>query len=161
MAHAQRHGPPQILPQGSFEPMYRLPLEVGSGETPVLPLSIYGSVALARPAGSSDISSVSSGSFFIYLFDPQQAGLAGLSFDEGLYGTLGYVTDGQEVLRQGARAVAEAGDASVACTAQGADGAVPATPPQADPGGRHDHGREGGAGARPTRQSQRGQRIGT
>ena len=86
-------------PQGAFEPVYRVPLEVGSGEIPVLPLSIYGSVALARPLDVPD-SAVSATQFFIYLFDAQQAGLAGLSFDEGRYGVLGYVTDGADVLRQ-------------------------------------------------------------
>lgn len=34
--------PLEILPAGDFEPLYRLPLDVRSGELPVLPLSIYG-----------------------------------------------------------------------------------------------------------------------
>jgi peptidylprolyl isomerase len=34
--------------------------------------------------------------FFIYKFDPTQAGLAGLSFDEGEFAVLGYVTAGME-----------------------------------------------------------------
>lgn len=54
---------------------------------------------MARPLGAPDWVA-SSTQFFVYLFDAQQAGLAGLSFDEGLYGVLGYVTDGVEVLRQ-------------------------------------------------------------
>ena len=34
--------------------------------------------------------------FFIYKFDPSQAGLAGLSFDEGEFAVFGYVTSGME-----------------------------------------------------------------
>ena len=34
--------------------------------------------------------------FFIYKFDPSQAGLSGLSFDEGEFGVFGYVTGGME-----------------------------------------------------------------
>lgn len=34
--------PLEILAQGEFEPLYRSPLDVRSGELPVLPLSIYG-----------------------------------------------------------------------------------------------------------------------
>lgn len=34
--------PLEILAQGDFEPLYRSPLDVRSGELPVLPLSIYG-----------------------------------------------------------------------------------------------------------------------
>lgn len=42
-----RRSPPRVLPleilaAGDFEPIYRTPLDVRSGELPVLPLSIYG-----------------------------------------------------------------------------------------------------------------------
>ena len=47
--------PLEILARGEFEPRYRAPLELTSGELPVLPLSIYGSVALAHgPGGPGD-----------------------------------------------------------------------------------------------------------
>jgi len=36
--------------------------------------------------------------WFIYKFDKQQAGLAGLSFDEGTFGVFGYVTRGMDVV---------------------------------------------------------------
>ncbi|KAL4457505.1 hypothetical protein ABPG75_012370 [Micractinium tetrahymenae] len=88
--------PLEILPAGDFEPLYRLPLDVRSGELPVLPLSIYGAVAMAHlpdsDAGSSGY--VSGRQWFIYLFDRQQAGLAGLSFDEGEFGVCGYIVKG-------------------------------------------------------------------
>ena len=34
--------------------------------------------------------------WFIYKFDKQQSGLAGLAFDEGTFGVFGYVTEGLE-----------------------------------------------------------------
>lgn len=36
--------PLEILPAGQYEPVYRLPLDVQSGELPVLPLSITGAI---------------------------------------------------------------------------------------------------------------------
>ena len=39
--------PLEILPLGEFDPVYRSTLDVQSGELPVLPLSIYGSVRCA------------------------------------------------------------------------------------------------------------------
>lgn len=67
----------------------------------VLPLSIYGAVAFAHLPETDDASVgfVSSQKFFIYKYERQAAGLAGLSFDEGEFGVLGYVTRGQELLR--------------------------------------------------------------
>jgi hypothetical protein len=67
----------------------------------VLPLSIYGSVAMAhlpenRVAASGSL--VSGDQWFIYKFDKAQAGLSGLSFDEGEFGVFGYVTEGRELL---------------------------------------------------------------
>ena len=96
---AMRPVPLENLVAGSFEPVYRVPLDISAGEIPTLPLSLYGSVALARPRDFPD-SLVSGNSAFIYLFDARQKGLAGLSFDEGRFGTLGYVTEGIEVLEQ-------------------------------------------------------------
>lgn len=41
---AQAPVPLEILPAGQYEPLYRLPLDVQSGELPVLPLSITGAI---------------------------------------------------------------------------------------------------------------------
>jgi cyclophilin family peptidyl-prolyl cis-trans isomerase len=43
---------------------------------------------------------VSGDEWFMYKFDKQQAGLAGLSFDEGTFGVFGYVTNGLDVVKQ-------------------------------------------------------------
>jgi cyclophilin family peptidyl-prolyl cis-trans isomerase len=84
-----------FLDAGEFEPVYRLPLDVRGGELPVLPLSVRGSVAMGR--GTDDANGYMSGEeFFVYKFDPSQAGLAGLSFDEGEFAVFGYVTAGME-----------------------------------------------------------------
>ena len=91
--------PLEILPMGDFEPLYRLPLDVRSGELPVLPLSINGSVAMARSSDQANsIGYVSNEQFFIHKFDKQQSGLAGLAFDEGEFGVFGYITEGRELL---------------------------------------------------------------
>lgn len=85
--------PLEMLPAGDFEPLYRTRLDVRSGELPVLPLSIYGAVAMAHlPGDDAGGGLVSSQRWFIYKFDRSQAGLSGLSFDEGEFGVLGYVT---------------------------------------------------------------------
>ncbi|KAG2432024.1 hypothetical protein HYH02_013094 [Chlamydomonas schloesseri] len=86
--------PLEIMPLGEFEPLYRLPLDVQSGELPVLPLSISGAVTFARlPSTESYLSGTD---WFVYKFDKQQAGLGGLAFDEGQFGVFGYVTEGLE-----------------------------------------------------------------
>ncbi|GAB4820888.1 hypothetical protein N2152v2_007934 [Parachlorella kessleri] len=109
--------PLEMLPLGDFEPQYRAQLDVQSGELPVLPLSINGAVAMAQLPSDPDSSSgsgdftgvgalgggtlngaVSSRQWFIYKFDRFQAGLAGLSFDEGSFGVFGYVTEGADEL---------------------------------------------------------------
>lgn len=84
------------------------------GELPVLPLSVYGSVVMAHSAVSEELSSPNQ--FFFYLYDKRnvskifsnnideiyissmlktlnlwQAGLGGLSFDEGQFSVFGYV----------------------------------------------------------------------
>ena len=70
--------PLELLARGDFEPQYRAPLDVGGGERPVLPLSIYGAVALAHlpadPDGATGLAS--SRQFFIYEFDRGSSGLA-------------------------------------------------------------------------------------
>lgn len=91
--------PLEMKPNDSFEPMYRLPLDVLEGEVPSLPLSLYGAVAMVHSDPESSSAS-SSDNFFIYLYDPQQSGLSGLSFEEGQFAVLGYVTGGREVLSQ-------------------------------------------------------------
>eukprot|EP00240_Pyramimonas_obovata_P002333 CAMPEP_0118946040 /NCGR_PEP_ID=MMETSP1169-20130426/43479_1 /TAXON_ID=36882 /ORGANISM="Pyramimonas obovata, Strain CCMP722" /LENGTH=445 /DNA_ID=CAMNT_0006891919 /DNA_START=1 /DNA_END=1338 /DNA_ORIENTATION=+ len=88
--------PLELMPADSFEPQYRLPLDVGGGEYPVLPLSLYGSAAMVH--GDSFDSDPSK--FFFYLFDKSQSGLGGLSFDEGNFAVFGYVTEGKEILSQ-------------------------------------------------------------
>ncbi|KAG2428968.1 hypothetical protein HXX76_011212 [Chlamydomonas incerta] len=88
--------PLEIMPLGEFEPLYRLPLDVQSGELPVLPLSISGALTFARlPATESYLSGTD---WFVYKFDKQQAGLGGLAFDEGQFGVFGYVTEGLETV---------------------------------------------------------------
>lgn len=100
--------PLEILAQGEFEPLYRSPLDVRSGELPVLPLSIYGAVAMAHLPDTS-AGYVSGQNFFIYKFDRQQAGLAGLSFDEGEFGVCGYIVQGLDAVSK-----LESGDRIVA-----------------------------------------------
>jgi len=91
--------PLEILPAGAFEPLYRAPLELATGELPTLPLSIYGALAMARPPGSP-AADVSAGEFFFFLFSKQQAGLGGLAFDEGEFPVFGYVTGNAAALAQ-------------------------------------------------------------
>lgn len=91
--------PLEIMPAGSFDPLYHTHLDVSSGELPVLPLSIYGALAMAHPPDGLDGDS-SASEFFFYKFAPQSSGLAGLSFDEGNFGVFGYVTQGSELLPQ-------------------------------------------------------------
>lgn len=88
--------PLELMPTDSFEPQYRIPLDIAGGEYPVLPLSLYGSVAMVH--GDSYDSDPSK--FFFYLFDKSQSGLGGLSFDEGNFAVFGYVTEGKELLSQ-------------------------------------------------------------
>lgn len=86
--------PLENLPAGTFDPLYRLPLDVQSGELPVLPLSISGSVSMTHVPGTESF--LSGDEWFIFKFDKQQAGLSGLSFDEGTFGVFGYVTSGMD-----------------------------------------------------------------
>ncbi|KAG8080094.1 hypothetical protein GUJ93_ZPchr0007g3594 [Zizania palustris] len=59
--------PLEVMPAGQFEPLYRTPLSIQDGELPVLPLSVYGAVAMAHNVDSDEYSSPSQ--FFFYLYD--------------------------------------------------------------------------------------------
>lgn len=82
--------PLEIMPLGDFEPIYGSPLNVQAGELPVLPMSIYGSVAMAH-APDADEGFAAADEFFIYKYDRASSGLAGLSFDEGNFGVFAYI----------------------------------------------------------------------
>ncbi|XP_043689482.1 peptidyl-prolyl cis-trans isomerase CYP37, chloroplastic [Telopea speciosissima] len=90
--------PLEIMPSGQFEPLYRTTLSVQDGELPILPLSVYGAVAMAHSEVSEEYSSPHQ--FFFYLYDKRNAGLGGLSFDEGQFSVFGYTTVGRDVLSQ-------------------------------------------------------------
>ncbi|CAL5227650.1 g10656 [Coccomyxa viridis] len=95
--------PLEILPLGEFDPVYRSTLDIQNGELPVLPLSIYGAVAMAHaPADEAPLPDGYSVSdeFFVYKFSKEQAGLSGLAFDEGIFSVFGYVTEGIELVQQ-------------------------------------------------------------
>mmetsp|Transcript_24835 Transcript_24835/g.41499 ORF Transcript_24835/g.41499 Transcript_24835/m.41499 type:complete len:455 (+) Transcript_24835:121-1485(+) len=89
--------PLELKPADSFEPQYRLPLDISGGEYPGLPMSLFGSVAMTHQEDSFDSDPAK---FFFYLFDKANSGLGGLSFDEGTFAVFGYVTDGRELLGQ-------------------------------------------------------------
>lgn len=75
--------PLEILPYGDFEPVYKLPLEIETGERPVIPLSVYGAVSLPNSLNTSEFSS-DADKFFIYKFNRSQSGLGGMAFEEGI-----------------------------------------------------------------------------
>ncbi|XP_057460365.1 peptidyl-prolyl cis-trans isomerase CYP37, chloroplastic isoform X1 [Actinidia eriantha] len=81
--------PLEIMPSGQFEPLYKTTLSVQDGELPVLPLSVYGAIAMAHSEVSEEYSSPYQ--FFFYLYDKRSAGLGGLSFDEGQFSVFGYL----------------------------------------------------------------------
>lgn len=88
--------PLEMRPQDEFEPRYRVPLNVQDGDSlPVLPLSVYGAVAMAKNGSDSDGSQ-----WFMYRYARRTAGLGGLAFEEGSYSVFGYVVDGLDLLRQ-------------------------------------------------------------
>lgn len=68
------------------------------GELPVLPLSVYGALAMAHSEASEEYSSPYQ--FFFYLYDKRSAGLGGISFDEGQFSVFGYTTTGRDILPQ-------------------------------------------------------------
>ncbi|XP_058220651.1 peptidyl-prolyl cis-trans isomerase CYP37, chloroplastic-like [Rhododendron vialii] len=84
------------MPSGQFEPLNKTTLSVQDGELSVLPLSVYGAVAMAHGDFSEEYSSPYQ--FFFYLYDKRSAGLGGLSFDEGQFSVFGYLTVGREIL---------------------------------------------------------------
>ncbi|KAM7252016.1 hypothetical protein ACFE04_023899 [Oxalis oulophora] len=88
--------PLEIMPSGQFEPLYKTALSVQDGELPVLPLSVYGSVAMSHSVDSDEYSSPNQ--FFFYLYDKRNSGLGGISFEEGQFSVFGYVTVGREIL---------------------------------------------------------------
>ncbi|CAN0826410.1 Peptidyl-prolyl cis-trans isomerase CYP37, chloroplastic [Linum grandiflorum] len=90
--------PLEIMPSGQFEPLYRTTLSVQDGELPVLPLSVYGAVAMAHSEVSGEYSAPHQ--FFFYLYDKRNSGLGGLSFDEGQFSVFGYITGGRDILGQ-------------------------------------------------------------
>jgi len=90
--------PLEIMQRGEFEPKYNAPLDLLEDEYPVLPLSIYGAVALAHPA--ENVNGSSDKDFFIYKFERGMGGLSGLSFDEGQFSVVGYVTQGADFIDQ-------------------------------------------------------------
>ncbi|RZC09066.1 peptidyl-prolyl cis-trans isomerase CYP37, chloroplastic-like [Glycine soja] len=90
--------PLEIMPSGQFEPLYKTTLSVQDGELPVLPLSVYGALAMAHSEASDEYSSPYQ--FFFYLYDKRSAGLGGISFDEGQFSVFGYTTAGRDILPQ-------------------------------------------------------------
>ncbi|GKA83382.1 peptidyl-prolyl cis-trans isomerase CYP37, chloroplastic [Tanacetum coccineum] len=90
--------PLEIMPSGQFEPLYKTALSIQDGELPVLPLSVYGAVAMAHDDVSEEYSSPNQ--FFFYLYDKSYSGLGGLSFDEGQFSVFGYTTIGRDILPQ-------------------------------------------------------------
>eukprot|EP00890_Picochlorum_soloecismus_P004439 jgi/Picsp_1/4997/NSC_02360-R1_peptidyl-prolycis-trans isomerase protein len=93
--------PLEILAQGDFEPTYRLELDPQLGELPVLPLSINGSIAMAKATKATATNGfVSDTNFFMFKFDRQRSGLSGLAFEEGQFGVFGYITAGANNLNK-------------------------------------------------------------
>ena len=90
--------PLEILAEGEFEPLYRTELDVQTGEVPVLPMSIFGSVSLSHAVDGEEMSSPSEA--FIFKFDRSTAGLGGMAFDEGRFSVIGYVTKGIETVKR-------------------------------------------------------------
>ncbi|KAL0926620.1 hypothetical protein M5K25_002859 [Dendrobium thyrsiflorum] len=90
--------PLEVKPSGEFEPLYKTALSIQDGELPVLPLSVYGAVAMAHNTDLEEYSSPSQ--FFFYLYDKRNAGLGGLSFEEGQFSVFGYTIIGRDVLSQ-------------------------------------------------------------
>jgi peptidylprolyl isomerase len=90
--------PLEILVKGDQAPIYGQTLEeLGRYlDQPVLPFSSYGAVALARP---SDDANGGSSQFFFFLFEPELT-VAGANLLDGRYAIFGFVTEGQEILRQ-------------------------------------------------------------
>ena len=91
--------PLEIFETGNFEPSYNRSLDVLDMEYPVLPMSIFGAVVMCHDENGDSYKS-SKENFFIYKFDKSMGGLSGLSFEEGQYSVVGYVTDGADLIAQ-------------------------------------------------------------
>ena len=77
VVHVGRTLPLEMLPIGQFDIVYRSPLDVRNGELPVLPLSIYGALAMSHGPDGAD--SAAADEFFIYKFD-RCPGTTGMSY---------------------------------------------------------------------------------
>jgi peptidylprolyl isomerase len=90
--------PMEILVKGDEKPFYGSTLEESGRylDSPVLPFSAYGTVAMAT---SGEDPNGGSSQFFFFLFEPELTP-AGRNLLDGRYAVFGYVVDGQEVLRQ-------------------------------------------------------------
>jgi peptidylprolyl isomerase len=90
--------PLEILVKGEKSPTYGITLEDAGRylDQPVLPFNAYGALGMARP---NDDANGGSSQFFFFLFEPELTP-AGLNLLDGRYSIFGYVTGGQEILRQ-------------------------------------------------------------
>ena len=89
--------PLEIRTEDENEPLYGATLEEAGRylEYPRLPFSSFGAIALAHSDDPNDGSS----QFFFHLFESELTP-AGSNFLDGRYAIFGYVTEGQEVLRE-------------------------------------------------------------
>ncbi|HEY9662397.1 MAG TPA: peptidylprolyl isomerase, partial [Allocoleopsis sp.] len=90
--------PLEIMVEGDKKPTYGITLEDAGRflDQPVLPISAFGALGMARPG--DDINGGSS-QFFFFLFEPELTP-AGLNLLDGRYSVFGYVTENKEVLDQ-------------------------------------------------------------
>jgi peptidylprolyl isomerase len=93
-----RNIPLEVLVKGDKLPTYGITLEDAGRyrDQPVLPFSAYGAIAMAR--SESDPNNASS-QFFFFLFEPELTP-AGLNLLDGRYAVFGYVTQGNDILRE-------------------------------------------------------------
>ena len=90
--------PLEILVKGDKVPTYGITLEDAGRylDQPVLPFNAYGALGMARP---NDEANGGSSQFFFFLFEPELTP-AGLNLLDGRYSIFGYVTGGQQILRE-------------------------------------------------------------
>lgn len=90
--------PLEVLVKGDPTPTYGITLEDAGRyrDQPVLPFSAYGTVAMARPESEPD---GGSSQFFFFLFEAELTP-AGRNLMDGRYSVFGYVTEGQDILRE-------------------------------------------------------------
>jgi len=93
-----RNIPLEVLVKGDKLPTYGITLEDAGRyrDQPVLPFSAYGAIAMAR--SESDPNNASS-QFFFFLFEPELTP-AGRNLLDGRYAVFGYVTQGNDILRE-------------------------------------------------------------